>query len=275
MKTLIITTCVIGLSLGNALSQKIEGIAYYKTHRNVQQEIDSSSTVSAETQKQLAIMLAKQFQKEFSLHFNDSESLYKEVPSLEKPAPAASGGINIVVSGLTDVLYKNTKDQTFVRESEIMDKPFLIKDKLEKREWVMGNETKNIGEYTCFKASFSEEVTEQMFESGQKEPIEKTINRTTTVWYTPQIPLGHGPGDYWGLPGLVMEVNDGEQSILCTKIVLYPKNGVEINAPSKGKIVSQSEFTEIQEKKQAEMMERFRDSNRKKGDGEMVIKIRG
>ena len=267
--------CLISLCLGNTLAQDLEGVAYYKTHRNVKSEIDSSSTVSADTQKQLAVMLAKQFQKEFSLQFNNKESLYKEVPSLDKPAPAMSGGFNIVVSGLTDVLYKNTETQSFVRESEIMDKPFLIKDKLEKRDWVFEKETKNIGEYTCFKATFTEEVTEKMFESGAKEPVEKKVTRTTTAWYTLQIPLGHGPADYWGLPGLVLEVNDGNQSILCTKIILNPKDGIEIEIPSRGKVVTQREYEEIQEKKQAEMMERFHDSNRKKGDGEMIIKIRG
>jgi GLPGLI family protein len=32
---------------------------------------------------------------------------------------------------------------------------------------------------------------------------------TITAWYT-EIQVNQGPENYWGLPGLILEINDGE-----------------------------------------------------------------
>jgi GLPGLI family protein len=51
----------------------------------------------------------------------------------------------------------------------------------------------------------------------------------------PEIPVSQGPEGYWGLPGLILEVNDGKTVLLCSKVVLNPKVKAEIKAPSKGR----------------------------------------
>ena len=43
-----------------------------------------------------------------------------------------------------------------------------------------------------------------------------------TAWYTPQIPINQGPGEYWGLPGLILEINADRTTILCSKIIMNP-----------------------------------------------------
>ena len=63
-----------------------------------------------------------------------------------------------------------------------------------------------------------------------------------TAWYTPQIPVSQGPGEYWGLPGLILEVNAGTTTVLCTEITLNPNEKVTIKKPSKGKKVTRDEF---------------------------------
>ena len=93
------------------------------------------------------------------------------------------------------------------------------------------------------------------------DQIEVPKEVVVTAWYTPEIPVNQGPEGYWGLPGLILEVNDGKTVILCSKIVLNPKEKVEIKAVSKGKVVSQKEFDEIMIKK----MEEFRDMNQSRG----------
>jgi GLPGLI family protein len=79
---------------------------------------------------------------------------------------------------------------------------------------------------------------------------------TITAWYTPEIPVNQGPEGYWGLPGLILEVNDGKTTIFVQKC-LNPKDKVEIKAPNNGKEVSQKEYDEIVTKK----MEEFREMN--------------
>ena len=82
-----------------------------------------------------------------------------------------------------------------------------------------------------------------------------------TAWYTPEVPVNQGPENYWGLPGLILEINDGKTVILCSKVVLNPKEKAEIKASTKGKVVSQAEYDEIMIKK----MEEFREMNRGRG----------
>lgn len=262
------------LVLGQMYAQNIKGIATYKTDRKVELKMDSTK-MDSDMQAQMAAMLRKQFQKEFTLQFNATESLYKENESLAAPAPATSGGMSIVVSGGSDLLYRNTKEQTFVNETEIMGKGFLIEDTAEKPDWKMEKETKNIGNYTCFKATFTREVTEQTFNSANDSLVEVKKDRVTTAWYTLDIPVQHGPAEHWGLPGLILEISEGDLSILCSKIVINPEKELAIVAPKKGKKVNQEEYDEIQRKKSEEMMEQFHGGNRR-GDGNSVqIRIGG
>ena len=53
------------------------------------------------------------------------------------------------------------------------------------------------------------------------------------AWYSPQIPISQGPLEYWGLPGLILEVNVGNTTILCSKIVMNPDEKSKIKAPEK------------------------------------------
>lgn len=82
-----------------------------------------------------------------------------------------------------------------------------------------------------------------------------------TAWFTPEIPVNQGPEMYWGLPGLILEVNDGKTVILCSKVVLNSKDKAEIKAPTKGTVVTQKEFDETVTKK----MEEWRQMNQGRG----------
>ncbi len=39
-----------------------------------------------------------------------------------------------------------------------------------------------------------------------------------TAWYTLEIPVSQGLENYWGLAGLLLEVNDGKTVILYSKV---------------------------------------------------------
>ena len=94
---------------------------------------------------------------------------------------------------------------------------------------------------------------------------EKRILDEVVVWYTPQIPVNQGPGDYWGLPGLILEVNEGRTTILCSKIIMNPEEKDGIKAPSKGKVVSKEAYQAIVKKKTEEMRENFRRGGHRPG----------
>ena len=78
--------------------------------------------------------------------------------------------------------------------------------------------------------------------------------------------------NYWGLPSLILEVNDGKTVILCSKVVLNPKVKTEIKASTKGKVTTQKKFDETVLKK----MEEFREMNQGRGEnGGMRMRIGG
>jgi GLPGLI family protein len=52
-------------------------------------------------------------------------------------------------------LYKNVKNKELIQNQEFYGKKFLVKDNLQAIQWQMGTESKQIGNYSCFKATAS------------------------------------------------------------------------------------------------------------------------
>ncbi len=277
MKTLLYLVTVTTLLLTTFVSaQDFKGIATYKTQRKMNIEMDSTQ-MSTEMHQQMMAMIKKQFEREYTLNFNSTESIYKQVEQLDKPTGVGNGGMQIVVagSGDSDVLYKNTKEAYFLNQNELFSKQFLIKDNLEQPEWKLEKETKNIGNYTCFKATYTRMVPEERMGPPSNDETEiPEVEQTVTAWYTLQIPIKQGPSMYYGLPVLILEVSAGNESILCSKIVLNPKDGISITKPTKGKKVNQEEYDVIMEKKMREMDERM-NSNRRDDGNSIEIRIGG
>lgn len=274
MTTLKNTLQAVFLLFGMTLNaQDFQGIATYSTSTSIDMELDSN-VANAEQQKAIMQMLAPYLQKEFNLHFSKTESLYKEVEKLEQNSMPFASIIESVI-GTGGALYKNVQTEESLRQQEFMGKLFLIKDTLEPLKWKLGKESKMIGSYTCYKATAETEVTEKSISSSaETEEVEEQDKKKTitiTAWYTPQIPVTHGPDEYWGLPGLIMEVSDGTTTFLCNKVALNPKEKVEIKKPSEGEVVSRQEFKDIMIKKAAEMKEMY--GGQGSGAGNSSIKI--
>lgn len=259
-------------------AQDFQGKATYKTHRKVDFKMKDKKGGNSDLQKQLQAQLLKQFQKTYTLNFTKSESTYKQNEELS--TPQAQNGISIQIMGNgggTDVLYKNVADKRFVNKTEISGKRFLIKDKLSELDWEMTSETKNIGNYTCYKATRKREETRTSFSmtDGEREEKKEKVTIETVAWYTSQVPVSNGPGSFWGLPGLILEIQDGKQTIVCTEIVMNPSDKINIKEPSKGKKVTQEKFDKIMDKHSKEMMERFKSKRKNKDGNSISIEIQG
>ncbi|GAA4240383.1 GLPGLI family protein [Winogradskyella damuponensis] len=263
-------------------AQDFQGIATYKTHRDFDIKMDSTKMNDA-MQKQMMDMMKKQFQKTYILTFDKSASLYKQEAELDKPQ--VGGGIQMSFGNSgSDVFYKNIKDHNYVDHKETMGKKFLIKDTISPIEWKLESDTKHIGEYMCFKATYTKKVPKNNFNFNSNSNIdddteeEKELEmeeRTVTAWYTPQIPVSNGPAKYQGLPGLILEIHDGKLTVICSKIVVNPEEKIKIEAPTKGKEVSQKEYDVIMDKKTKEMMERYAPRNGSKSGEVIQISIGG
>ncbi|MEM6516776.1 MAG: GLPGLI family protein [Bacteroidota bacterium] len=206
--------------------------------------------MSEEQKKQVKARLKNRLEKTYTLVFNKTESLFTEEEQLDAMSGATdSWGKNFAAGDS----YKNVKSNTQIQDQEFYGKRFLVKDSLQAITWKMGSESKNIGNYTCFKATASiptNELTWYSFswsklrnnsENGEDKEIAMT---EVEAWYTPQIPVSHGPSEYWGLPGLILEVSAGDTTMLCTKIVLNPEDKLKIEAPDSGKEITKSAYQE-------------------------------
>ena len=207
-------------------------------------------------------MLKDNTEKNYVLEFNSNESIYKEEEKLE--VDDGRGGFNWMAQYMGDnigKLYKNNSDNISVNETEFMGRFFLLTDSLNKNKWKMSGESKKIGQYTCYKASYIKKVEEKAFsfsnwnQSNQSPKKKKFRDVEVVAWFTPEIPISSGPAFYGGLPGLIMEVTDDKTKILCTKIIMNPKEKSKIKRPKKGKIINTPDFLVLQDKKRIEMRE--------------------
>jgi GLPGLI family protein len=213
----------------------------------------------------------------YTLYFDKVSSYYEQEAKLEEPVNMLDEHITVSTVN-TDKLYKNIKDKVSLLQKESMNKDYLISDSLRKWDWKLENETKKIGDYTCYKAIATYTVKDQSFtftnmskkEMKENDIDEKTANvikdvvieKTVTAWYTPDIPVSHGPGDYWGLPGLILEVTEGKITLMCSKITLNPKKKFEVKVPRKGEKITKADYEVLSKKKLEEMMEMMQQNNK-------------
>jgi GLPGLI family protein len=249
-----------GIGLQTAFAQGFTGRAYYKSTSQFSIKMDSTK-MAPEQMAQIQASLKKQMEQNYILSFTQTESTWKKEESLGGgPATASAGGAVFMVasSGEGSALYKNIADQTYLQEQEMMGKEYLVKDKSEPFEWELSEETKKIGNYTVQKASFTKIVDSRQFSTGmtEMENVKDTIQ--VTVWFSPEIPVSHGPEYYFGLPGLILEVQNQGRTLICEKIELNPSaDPVIIERPSKGKEMTQAEFRVVQEEGMKQMMNRY------------------
>lgn len=216
--------------------------------------------MSEEQKKQIATRLKNRLEKTYTLTFNMQESMFLEEEKIDAISGATDSWGGYFSRGNQ---YKNVKETTLVQSQEFYGKRFLIKDDLYKIDWEMGTETKKIGNYTCYKAkafvptqelnwySFSWSDLRQNNKEGDEKPEEKMT--VVEAWYTLQIPVAQGPAEFWGLPGLILEVSADNTTLLCTEVVLNPKEIVKIEAPKRGTEITKSNYVNIVREKMVEM----------------------
>ena len=250
-------------------AQNFQGKAVYQTKTTFDLKLDSTR-VTPEQQKRIEARMKDMLENVYELDFNTATSLYKKEEKLEQPGQGGGRGFMASLDG--GALFKDTKSKTFIQAQDLMGKLFLVKDSLTLLNWEFKDDSKMIGKHLCFKATAKKSVANNQFRFGRRgsqnddKPKDSLKEIEVVAWYTPEIPVSHGPGEYWGLPGLILEINADKTQIVCTKIVINPKEKAEIKAPKKGTVVGQKEFDEIRTKKMKEMQEMFQ-GRRREGQG--------
>ncbi|TSE06075.1 GLPGLI family protein [Aquimarina algiphila] len=130
--------------------------------------------------------------------------------------------------------YKNQKDNILVQNyinwsPMIYGEDILVKSELFKYEWEITNQKTVISGYPCTMA--------------------KTINENgykVLAWFTDKIGINDGPDTYWGLPGLILQLQINDRVLVIATSVKKLKKDVKIVEPTtKGKIMTPKEFKEF------------------------------
>ncbi len=250
-KSIFITGILLLMVSISSTAQNFQGKIYYSS----KSKVHSVHNMDRFTEEQRAATKKGQHEasvKKYVLEFNKNHSLFtKDIKlSLLPTRPMRSGGgMNLINS--PGNFYKDLVTKSYVNQKDIFGKKFIIKDTLETIAWQKTDEVKTIGTYVCFKATAQVANTNKYDDdANQGETI------TVVAWYTIDIPVSQGPGSYWGLPGLILEVHSEEVVYLCSKIELSKTDDIVITAPNAGKKITNKKFNSLFAQKLQDLKDR-------------------
>jgi len=217
---------------------------------------------------------APQIRKEnFELFFGNNQSLWKAAePDNEEaaslPTTTSDGGmqVHMVIAGSNDVMYCNFETGKKTEKRELFDRTFIIDDSIRKMKWKMTGETKTILNHNCMKATATRITTQMRMTMDDGKMERKEIQDTSNIvaWFTSDIPVSAGPGEYQGqLPGLILEmdISNGRQTFIATRISEKADLAV-IKEPTGKKHYTPDEFKNEREKMMKEMEQNNQGGNR-------------
>ena len=181
--------------------------------------------------------------------FND-KSIYKGIEKISNNQQSGGPGgpgrmMRFNLAG--DNIYKDVSTNTYMKDANMFSKSYTVKDALPVFNWKMTRETKTI---------LGNEARKATAEVDGKE---------ITAWYTTKIPAKTGPENYWGLPGLILEITaETEQGPIKGKKVITISDiktlndTKEIEAPKAKSTITEVELKKLQDE-QRQRFEQMRD----------------
>ena len=207
----------------------------------------------------------------FELIFGNNQSLWKAVEQENEETPGAAdneGGmyVNMIMPGSNDVLYFNFETGKRTEKRELLGKNFIVDDSIGSLKWKMTGESKTILNHNCMKAVATRISTQMQMTINDGKMERKEIHDTSKIsaWFTNDIPVSAGPGEYQGqLPGLILEmdVSNGRQTFIATGISEKTDLAL-ITEPTGKKHYTPAEFMKEREKMMKEMEQNNQGGNR-------------
>lgn len=258
-------------------SQQIKATYAMKVTRNV----DFSGNPNMP--KQVVERIKKRLSEpvNYDLFFDQNQSIYKQQEKLDTPQSGRGGMWARFGGGSQNIIHTNLATGQQTNQQELFSKLFLVNREVKAREWNFTGESKQIGQYMAYEATYTQMQNPPQFRMSfggrgnneeEKEKEKKKIEVTVSVWFTPDIPISAGPDNYFGLPGLVLMVQDKNKLLVCTEVQMNPKDKIKLTPPKKGEEVTWKEFKEIREKKSKEMRERFQNNSNRNNQNRIFIR---
>ncbi|HEY4538848.1 MAG TPA: GLPGLI family protein [Faecalibacter sp.] len=178
------------------------------------------------------------------------QSVYKAIEKIsndQQSGPGGRGGMRMMRFGGNDNVYKDISTKSYTKEVNMMSKTYTVKDELPNFDWKLTRETRTI-----------------LGNEARKATAEKD-GKVITAWYSTKIPAKNGPENYWGLPGLILEVeSEIEQGPIKGKKIIVISNiktsndKKAIEMPKAKSTITEADYEKLQ-KEQRERFEQMRD----------------
>lgn len=235
MKKIIVLITIIFFN--NIHSQNFKGKVLYNF--KVKENLIDSKTINKKDKKYGGMLdfinqSLKKNQFVFELKFNEKESFFYKQNNMENSNNKSYEIANALIKA-GSAYYTNRKSNKRLITKEVYGELYIVKSDFNNLNWKLTNEQKKIGKYKCYKA-ISEVIV-----NNNKGKFKKAI----VAWYAPSLFANFGPKGYGGLPGLILELNEGNFNYLAYKIIINPKKNIDILPPKKGKFITQQELDKL------------------------------
>ena len=211
-----------------APAKPTEGVVHYE-RRTFWPRIYARMTYLSQEQKDRISNLTRNFtenKEKMKLTFSKSQSLYAYANESAEYEGSSYKGRN------GDLFFFRDFDKERILDvEETLGRTYVIEDSLRLPAWRISDQIKEIAGHLCSKATTT-------------DPLK---NQSITAWFAQDIHVPAGPERFYGLPGLILEldINDGDVVIEATSVVIKATAN-ELKPPkSKGKRVTSAAFDKL------------------------------
>lgn len=167
----------------------------------------------------------------YELNFTKNESYFTLKNNLQNEGDF-NLSTNLAKNKVGDgVFYTNRKENKIIEQKEFDGEWRLVISKFNRHKWKTTNEKKMIKGFICYKAK----------STYVWEAAKGTITEQLIAWYCPSIPFPFGPLGYGGLPGVILEMDNGKSTLYAVRINLNTENELKIEEPTKGEKITVEE----------------------------------
>ena len=240
--------CFLILFVSYGYSQQNGGEVIYSISQNTAFAKNLQKEKRSSTKSLIAGLNENLKEIKLSLVFGADNSAFYTLKSAPMASSRYQGTMqdfakNIAHSG--DYYRSANNGGVFYRPNSFSDVDLIVH--YQDLEWELVYEQKKIGKYNCYKAK-----AEMVLENNKGPFIRNVI-----AWYCPDIPVSYGPSRFGGLPGLILELDEGEFHYKAINVLLKDKVKIPNVPLEKSKVVSDEEYRQLILEKIGETRELF------------------
>ena len=146
------------------------------------------------TENTMMLQIGNELSKYSDFHRYLSDSLWNTLAKKKKAiSEVRSEILNYRAGTLPLEIFKNYPKGKIKTIDRVPLETYTFEEEMESPDWTLESDTLIVCGYTCKKA------------------ITTYFGRNYTAWYTPEIPISEGPWKFFGLPGLILKVEDDRE----------------------------------------------------------------